>query len=187
MVRSKLILYIRDILNCRVYSPDVNVEMSSAYFSALEKIIQVDPGRRGLIKVFEVTKGELERGVLTLARQPKVVVVTGFNRPPQETDGPPGALAIARALRMRGTEVMLLTGAYCKEVLEAGARASDRIYGVLGLEKTIEIFPDTLTDEEARQWSKDFIHRMGITAAVSIEIVGPSQCDDRMSTGSCAE
>ncbi|XP_078464735.1 D-glutamate cyclase, mitochondrial isoform X3 [Lampetra planeri] len=81
---------------------------------ALERHVQLDPGSRG-IKHLHVP-GELLRAALSLSHSRSVLLITGFpthvtQQPPEETDGPPGALAMAAALRALGKRVALATDA----------------------------------------------------------------------------
>ncbi|XP_061424588.1 D-glutamate cyclase, mitochondrial isoform X1 [Lethenteron reissneri] len=81
---------------------------------ALERHVQLDPGSRG-IKHLHVP-GELLHAALSLSHSRSVLLITGFpthvtQQPPEETDGPPGALAMAAALRALGKRVALATDA----------------------------------------------------------------------------
>jgi hypothetical protein len=113
-------------------------------FTALERIIARDPGRRGIGPL--VQPGHLERACRALARlanvrgnpipspeglaapsdRPRVVIITGFLIPgadAAETDGPPGAVALQRALVALGVDAVILTDKPCAAVC-AGAGAS---------------------------------------------------------------
>ncbi|XP_063804667.1 D-glutamate cyclase, mitochondrial isoform X2 [Pseudophryne corroboree] len=79
---------------------------------ALEAIIGVDPGERGITHL--LTKDELLKSCLSLSHAKSVLITTGFpthfqHQPPEETDGPPGALAIAAMLQALGKEVAIVT------------------------------------------------------------------------------
>ncbi|KAF6351098.1 D-glutamate cyclase [Rhinolophus ferrumequinum] len=68
----------------------------------LETIIAVDPGNRGIGHLF--CKDELLRASLSLSHAHSVLITTGFpthfkHEPPEETDGPPGAIALATFLQ----------------------------------------------------------------------------------------
>src|SRR6516225_2474660 len=61
-------------------------------------------------------------------KDPSVAVVTGFliphARPPAgETDGPSGALFLARALSPLGIKVTLVTDGFCYQAIKAGVEA----------------------------------------------------------------
>ncbi len=75
-----------------------------------------------------VRYSDLTGAVWSLAeRGRKVAIVTGFyvpagNPPAIETDGPPGALLLAKGLRLLGMEVSLLSDEYTLPTLRAGLR-----------------------------------------------------------------
>ncbi|XP_077637043.1 D-glutamate cyclase, mitochondrial isoform X2 [Crocuta crocuta] len=77
----------------------------------LETIIAVDPGRRGIGHL--LCKDELLRASLSLSHSRSVLITTGFpthfnHEPPEETDGPPGAIALAACLQALGKEVSMI-------------------------------------------------------------------------------
>ncbi|XP_070269904.1 D-glutamate cyclase, mitochondrial-like isoform X3 [Myotis yumanensis] len=68
----------------------------------LETVIAVDPGNRGIGHLLR--KDELLRASLSLSHAHAVLITTGFpthfnHEPPEETDGPPGAIALAAFLQ----------------------------------------------------------------------------------------
>lgn len=68
----------------------------------LETIIAVDPGNRGIGHL--LCKDELLKASLSLSHAHSVLITTGFpthfkHEPPEETDGPPGAIALATFLQ----------------------------------------------------------------------------------------
>ncbi|WP_301103067.1 DUF4392 domain-containing protein [Propionivibrio sp.] len=88
----------------------------------IEALARRDPGSRGLAS-FADTR-HLLPAAAELLRGERVIVVTGFCIRAEmigETDGPPGALAIADALRQLGKEVVLVTDKYSACLLSAGA------------------------------------------------------------------
>ncbi|HMC66381.1 MAG TPA: glutamate cyclase domain-containing protein, partial [Gemmataceae bacterium] len=112
-----------------------------------------------------------------------VAVVTGFYiphaQPPcGETDGPLGALFLARALVPLGIEVLLVTDAFCLPALEAGITAA-------GLRKRVPLIPlpspgrgEILSRHE--YWDA-FAERAGpITHLIALERVGPSHTADSL-------
>nr|DBA14659.1 TPA: hypothetical protein GDO54_005593 [Pyxicephalus adspersus] len=79
---------------------------------ALEKIIGVDPGDRGITNL--LVKDELLKSSLSLSHAKSVLITTGFpthfqHQPPEETDGPPGAVTMAAMLQALGKEVAIVT------------------------------------------------------------------------------
>src|SRR5262245_51719857 len=97
---------------------------------ALEVLLRRDPGRRGVASFCHdglyLGFGALENAAKSLAMDGKsAAIVTGFCvvdavSPAAETDGPPGALYLARALLALGIEVTLISDAYGMPLLEAG-------------------------------------------------------------------
>ena len=103
---------------------------TSAPWDRFETTVRRDPGGRGVASYRwngqPLGQGQLEQASRSLAEQAKAVaIVTGFCVSDgqswfAETDGPPGALYLARALLELGAEVLLLSDAYGLPVLEAG-------------------------------------------------------------------
>src|SRR5271155_3181370 len=103
--------------------------MSAALLQSLRDLIQVDVGSRGLRtdpvnNLITACPDDFAAACRSLAQTPqaKILIVTGFyiadaHPPCGETDGPLGALFLARALQPLGIEVFLATDAYCMEAL----------------------------------------------------------------------
>ncbi|XP_066197986.1 D-glutamate cyclase, mitochondrial [Saccopteryx leptura] len=77
----------------------------------LETIIGIDPGNRGIGHL--LCKDELLRASLSLSHAHSVLITTGFpthfnHEPPEETDGPPGAIALAAFLQALGKGVSMV-------------------------------------------------------------------------------
>lgn len=99
-------------------------------WSAIQDLIRRDPGRRGIAGFLHDGKplcnGHLEAAARHLSQHAKAVaIVTGFpivdgTSVAAETDGPPGALYLARALLALDIEVTLISDAYALPLLEAG-------------------------------------------------------------------
>ncbi|MGE0607756.1 MAG: glutamate cyclase domain-containing protein [Pirellulales bacterium] len=97
----------------------------------VESLLRRDPGRRGLAGYRSqrgyLAAGHYQQAVADLAQTAThVAIVTGFCIPVEhgwtaETDGPPGALFLARALLELGVRVRLLSDEYGRPLLEAGA------------------------------------------------------------------
>ncbi|HET6882978.1 MAG TPA: DUF4392 domain-containing protein [Pirellulales bacterium] len=101
-------------------------------FEALEAVIRQDPGGRGVASYWHngqwLAPGVLERAARDLAQsQGAVAIVTGFcvaeaDPPAAETDGPPGALFLARAWEAMGRKVVLISDAGALGLLRIGCR-----------------------------------------------------------------
>src|SRR5437763_13738402 len=100
--------------------------------NAILAVVQQDPGGRGLRadpadNLVTATAGDFAAACRQLAAPgtPRVVIVTGFtipsaNPPCGETDGPLGALYLARALTPLGIPVALATDGPTVAALRAG-------------------------------------------------------------------
>jgi hypothetical protein len=140
-----------------------------------------------------VPYSDLRGAVSSLAQKgKKIVIVTGFyvpvgDPPATETDGPPGALALAKGLRHLGMEVSLLSDEFTLSALKAGLKVLDLP------EKEIPIicFPLEHSDRDhvsrARneeeqssisiRFAQDFFNSLpgqGLTHLIYIERVGPN-------------
>lgn len=114
-----------------------------------------------------------------LAREPQPVlaVVTGFliphARPPcAETDGPLGALFLARALVPLGTRVILAGEEFVLPALEAGLSAC-------GLQRQVPLVRLPSSEDARLNGPEDYWHRFARTAGrfshlLALERVGPS-------------
>ncbi|XP_035679560.1 D-glutamate cyclase, mitochondrial-like [Branchiostoma floridae] len=89
-------------------------ELAVDQIHRLEKAVQADPGRRGISDLH--IPGELLRCVLSLSHASSVAIITGFPchtelTPPEENDGPPGAVAMAAMLQALGKQVTMVMDA----------------------------------------------------------------------------
>src|SRR5438876_9632214 len=150
----------------------------------IRDIIQEDVGQRGLRRdpsnnFVTAWPQDFQGACQSLAVRPNaaVGVVTGFYiphaQPPcGETDGPLGALFLARALTPLGIRVILATDDFCVPALQAGVAAC-------GLRKqvTLVALPNvqrTATLSSADYW-QHFTERAGpMTHLIALERSGPS-------------
>lgn len=77
----------------------------------LEALIALDPGSRGI--GYLLCEDDLLRASLSLSHARSVLITTGFpthftREPPEETDGPPGAIALAAFLQALGKGVSVM-------------------------------------------------------------------------------
>lgn len=158
--------------------------MSGPALEAIRDLIQQDVGGRGLrtdpeANLVTACPGDFAAACRSLAETPHagVAVVTGFfipqGQPPAcETDGPPGALFLARALVPLGVRVALATDAVCKQALRVGLAAC-------GLEGTVPVHPlpspnrpgETFTRPDWQKWLEG---PFPLTHLAALERVGPS-------------
>lgn len=89
----------------------------------INQLIRQDPGQRGFSSISPI--GELEMTAKSLLENDRILIVTGFcvlAAMTGETDGPPGALVLASALKQLNKQVMLVTDQYSAFLLTAGMK-----------------------------------------------------------------
>ncbi len=91
----------------------------------LDRLLALDPGGRGITRY--ATPGAALAAAHALRRARRVVIVTGFCVPPgiPETDGPPGAAVLGRALRRLGARVRYVTDPAVRGAMAAALAALD--------------------------------------------------------------
>ena len=158
--------------------------MSDPALEAIREIIQEDVGGRGLRadpaeNLITACAGDFAGACRDLAGtlDPALAIVTGFfiphGQPPcAETDGPLGAIFLARALLPLGFRMALLTDFFCKRALEAGLAAC-------GLERDVVLLslPSLTHPREVyiqSDWQKGFLSCFPLTHLMAIERAGPS-------------
>ncbi len=100
----------------------------------IDQILALDPGRRGIAAI--ARPGAAARAARALRRARRVLVVTGFTVLPDtpETDGPPGAAVLGRALRLLGARVSYVTDG-------ANARVVTAALATLGEPADVIVYP----------------------------------------------
>ena len=108
----------------------------------IDQLLALDPGLRGIASFF--VKVGAAAAARALLRSRRVLITTGFTVGDglPETDGPPGAASLGRALRALGASVTYITDAPAVAVLEAALEA-------LGEPAPIATFPGTGDAEAA--------------------------------------
>ena len=164
--------------------------MSAAVLDAIRDLIQEDVGGRGLHtdphdNLVTRTAGDFAAACRSVAAHPgpAVAVVTGFfiphaQPPAAETDGPLGAVFLARALTALGVKVVLAADAFAVPALTAGLAAA-------GLRKTVPVVTLPSVEEAGGLSQTDywdhFAGRAGpLTHLVAIERVGPSHTPESL-------
>lgn len=111
--------------------------MSDSVLGQIRDIIQRDVNNRGLARdptenLFTHCRDDFANACRSLAQTPRpaLSIVTGFFIPHAlppcgETDGPLGAIFLARALQPLGIKVLLYSDDFCGRALEVGLQASD--------------------------------------------------------------
>ena len=125
----------------------------------MDHLLALDPGARGVEKFFQ--PGGARRAAQTLARARRVMVTTGFavDGGVPETDGPPGAAVLGRALRLMGADVRYVSDAATVPVLAAALTA-------LGERADVIRYPD------GSDAARELLAHHGPTHLVAIERPG---------------
>jgi hypothetical protein len=125
--------------------------LQSGALARLEALARHDPGDRGLSS--KAPAGLLEPAAEAMLYAKRVLIITGFcvrSAMTGETDGPPGASAIASCLGSLGSTVMILTDRHSAGLASAALAARKPLAGTdPGLPIAVTILPDDET--EARQ------------------------------------
>jgi hypothetical protein len=156
--------------------------VSAAVLHSIRDLVQQDPGRRGLATVpgdnlLTACPDDFARACQSLAAHPspRLAIITGFfipraTPPAGETDGPLGALFLARALRPAGVGVAIATDSFCMTALYAGLRAS----GLAGAVPLVEL-PSASVAMSQAEYCRDVLSRLGQpTHLLALERVGPT-------------
>ncbi len=142
-------------------------------FDAIDHVLALDLGRRGIARFFIPGAAVAAAGALRGAR--RVLVVTGFCVPPgrPETDGPPGAAVLGRALRRLGVRVRYLTDPPVVAPLRAALDA-------LGEPADIVTPPETGPGADGA-WARALLARERPTHLVAVERPGRAPSGDYLS------
>jgi hypothetical protein len=142
--------------------------------NGIRDLVQEDVGDRGLARnphdnLLTATKSDFANACVSIAYQanPWLAIVTGFfiptaNPPAGETDGPLGAIFLARACAALGIRSAIVTDPFCMTAIDAGLSACE-INGTTGLWQ----MPERITP--------DFEARFAfVSHRIAIERVGPA-------------
>lgn len=153
--------------------------MSDAVLDQIREVIQRDVNNRGLARdphdnLFTHCRDDFANACRSIAKtpQPAVAIVTGFfiphAQPPcGETDGPLGALFLARAWQPLGIKVALITDDYCRRALEIGLQACGLFDSV-----PVNPLPDSRINVVLRPWPWQSFSTPHLLA---LERVGPGR------------
>jgi hypothetical protein len=163
--------------------------MNKEILNRLRDLIQEDVGKRGLASdpehnLVNACPDDFRLACQSIAEHPapSLAIVTGFfiptaTPPAGETDGPLGALFLARVLIPLGISVVLVTDDFCTRALDAGLAEC-------GLRKQVPVVtlptPAQAKDMREAEYWQYFDERKGIAALthlLAIERVGPNHQD----------
>eukprot|EP01084_Bolivina_argentea_P261519 441966_1 len=98
----------------------IDIDILEQTCHQLDKLIQRDPGKRGIENLH--IPGELKGAVLTLFNAKHVIIATGFpcciKAPHTESDGPPGAILLAYSLLKQQKKVTMMIDSVNKVAIE---------------------------------------------------------------------
>jgi hypothetical protein len=153
---------------------------------ALCALIQQDVGNRGLARdpadnLLTRTAGDFAAACRSIAEAPRpaVGIVTGFfiphGQPPAcETDGPPGAVFLARALAALGIPAVLIADRSMGRAIEVGLEASGLSAESSGVTTAyLETAPSGV-----ERVASTLFEGAPVTHLIALERVGPSWADD---------
>ncbi len=147
--------------------------------TAMRDLIQQDPGRRGLatdpaVNLFTACADDFAAACHSIAATPQasVAVVTGLfiptSQPPAgETDGPLGAVFLARALTPLGIRAALIADDFCLPALKAGLEDC-------GLDKQVPLLAIPALHPE------QLLETFRPTHLMAVERVGPSHTPESL-------
>ena len=147
------------------FAASILSENAAKKISSLEKEIQEDVGKRGIAKLH--IPDELVKAALVLSHSSSVAVHFGFpcntnEKFPDETDGPPGAMAICKALNALGKKVTCIASSYHVELVRKLVRK------FLGNEVSVVDFIPAKTHggpDGVRKAAEDFLFHDGANQA----------------------
>jgi D-glutamate cyclase len=153
----------------------------------IRDIIQVDVGNRGLRKdpqenLINATLFDFGAACQSFAniKEGNVAIVTGFtipkvDPPRAETDGPLGALFLARALNAMGMKILLVTDKYCLNALKTALSGLHSGHSIRLFEVPLE--------EDKEIVVQNFRKTAGLlTHLIAIERPGPSHTPDSIAS-----
>ena len=164
--------------------------MSDAKLTQLRDLIQNDIGKRGLAtdplrNLINACPDDFALACKSLSEhpQPSLAVVTGFiipsaTPPAGETDGPLGALFLARALVPIGIPVTLISDTFCERALEVGLAECDLQDDVPLVTLPTYAHANDMSDETYCEHVKNSAGGEPWTHLLAIERVGPSHTID---------
>jgi D-glutamate cyclase len=152
------------------------VPAGSRHGDPIDHLLALDPGGRGIAGFF--VRGGAMRAARALVGAERVLIVTGFlvAEGTPETDGPPGAAVLGRALRQLGARVRYTSDSLALPPLEASLRALGEPVEVFAYPDGGDAARDVLARERpthliaierpGRGRSGDYLNARGVSVAV---------------------
>lgn len=97
--------------------------MNKDFYEIIEKVIRTNIERRGFDKIS--FNGQLKKMTNALIESDSILILTGFcveSARVGETDGPPGAVALAQALLSLNKRIVIVSDQYSKELIIEGRK-----------------------------------------------------------------
>lgn len=162
------IVYILVFFNISIQLHSGSFEQAADKISKIEKIIQQDPGNRGVCHFYTEA---LLAATQALEKADHVAILTGFFIPAAqrpETDGPLGSLFLAQSLIAHGKKVIIVTDRDCLPAIQA-------CFDVIKDQINPEVFAISLFPENKEDHMEYVSHLCSsVNCLVSIERVGRS-------------
>ncbi|MCS7386478.1 MAG: DUF4392 domain-containing protein [archaeon GB-1867-005] len=162
--------------------------------STVDRLVAVDIGGRGVIDYLYEAARKIFEKPLTLKAAEEIkeaakpgctaIIMTGFRMPPhdiQETDGPPGAASLARALSLAlEVQPVMLTEPVEQSFKILEAAASGYSLNVVNLDRLLKeklkastcILGFTMNEKEAYEEAKKLLDNLKPSVIIAIEKVG---------------
>jgi hypothetical protein len=150
---------------------------AAAIIGRIEERVQRDEGKRSIKEL--ILPGELSLAASDCLKARNIVIITGFPclvdfTPPTETDGPLGALAIARSLLSLGNNKVSLLTDECNEDVMLAATAASGLFEKYRGRFQLESFPAFPSFEESDETRLNRIAD-NTDLLIAIERTGPSK------------
>eukprot|EP00118_Oscarella_pearsei_P003672 m.15291 g.15291 ORF g.15291 m.15291 type:complete len:622 (+) comp26285_c0_seq1:25-1890(+) len=153
-------------------------EATAGAVNAMERSLVAGAWRKGVSELSQLSQGSLLRAALSLSHSTNVAITTGFPcvkgyEAPDETDGPPGVLAIARALRKCGKAVSIVLDRKNQFLVNVMKAAMAKFITTEPAEAVpVLVYPPVGEDGALKRTAEDFIQFHKFDHLVSIERAG---------------
>jgi hypothetical protein len=151
------------------------VPAAPAWTDPIDHVLALDPAGRGIASFF--TPGAAAAAAQALSGARRALITTGFvvQAGMSETDGPPGAVVLGRALRRLGTQIRYVTDPATIPLVEAALKALDEPADVFAYPEGPDAAREILERERpshlvaierpGRERSGDYFNARGVSIA----------------------